>query len=113
MSLQEAEQQRRQQRSQRARRKHQKQNKRKRVKAKRRASTLDAPFTAFATSHPNQVLTFRQWCRLNAISPRTGRRIIKGGHGPVVTQLSPQRIGISIENNALWQASRARVSPAA
>jgi hypothetical protein len=30
------------------------------------------------------------------------------GNGPRVTQLSPQRIGISVANNAAWQASRAR-----
>jgi hypothetical protein len=68
-------------------------------------SSLDAPF---ATSHPNQILTFHEWCRLNRISVRTGRRIIQRGEGPIVTQLSTKRIGISVGNNAAWQASRAR-----
>jgi hypothetical protein len=68
-------------------------------------STLDAPL---ATSHPNQILTFHEWCRLNRISLRTGRRIITSGDGPVVTQLSPKRIGISIANNAAWQLSKER-----
>jgi hypothetical protein len=68
-------------------------------------SSLDAPL---ATSHPNQILTFHEWCQLNRISVRTGRRIIQRGEGPIVTQLSPQRIGVSVGNNALWQASRAR-----
>jgi hypothetical protein len=68
-------------------------------------STLDAPL---ATSHPNQVLTFWEWCQLNRISTRTGRRILASGNGPVVTQLSPHRVGVTIENNARWQASRAR-----
>jgi hypothetical protein len=44
--------------------------------------------------------------------PRTGRRIIAGEYGtpPVVTRLSPRRIGISLANNAAWQASRERAA---
>ena len=68
-------------------------------------STLDEPL---AIAHPNQVLTFHEWCQLNRISVRTGRRIIASGTGPTVTHLSPRRVGISIENNARWQASKAR-----
>ena len=68
-------------------------------------SALDAPL---ATSHPNQILTFHEWCRLNRISVRTGRRIIERGEGPIVTQLSTKRIGVSVANNAAWQASKAR-----
>jgi hypothetical protein len=66
---------------------------------------LDAPL---AMSHPNQILTLHEWARLNRISVRTARRIIASGSGPIVTQLSSKRIGISIANNAAWQASRAR-----
>jgi hypothetical protein len=56
----------------------------------------------------SRVLTFAEWCALNGLSRRTGRRIIKSPGGPIVTQLSAQRIGITIGNNAAWQASRAR-----
>jgi hypothetical protein len=73
--------------------------------ALRKQSALATPL---ATSHPNQIMTFREWCQLNRISVRTGRRIIAGGNGPVVTQLSPKRVGISVGNNAAWQASRER-----
>ena len=59
-------------------------------------------------AHPNKILTFTQWCELNTISPRSGRRIIARGEGPVVTQLTAKRIGITVGNNARWQASRAR-----
>jgi hypothetical protein len=59
-------------------------------------------------AHPNQVLTFREWCAFNRISARTGGRILASGNGPTVTQLSPHRIGITIGNNAAWQASRER-----
>jgi hypothetical protein len=56
----------------------------------------------------DKVLTFREWCALNAIGERTGRRIIKSPGGPIVTQLSERRIGIRISDNRAWQASRAR-----
>jgi hypothetical protein len=59
-------------------------------------------------SHPDQVLTFFEWCRLNRISERTGRRILAGGTGPKVTMLSPRRLGITIGANRRWQAARAR-----
>jgi hypothetical protein len=61
-----------------------------------------------AALHPDQILTMDEWCCLNRISIRTGRRIIKSGHGPVVTQVSAQRIGVLVKDNARWQAARAR-----
>jgi hypothetical protein len=56
----------------------------------------------------DQILTFAEWCGLNRLSPRTARRILKRPGAPVVTQLSTTRIGITVRNNRLWQASRAR-----
>jgi hypothetical protein len=56
----------------------------------------------------DKVLTFAEWCKLNRIGQRTGRRIIKSPGGPVVTQLSERRIGITVGNNRRWQAERAR-----
>jgi hypothetical protein len=67
--------------------------------------TIAAPLSQ---SHPDQVLTFAEWCALNRISERTGRRILAGGNGPTVTELSAKRIGITIEANRRWQASRER-----
>lgn len=58
--------------------------------------------------NPNQVLTFEQWCLLNSFSEATGNRIIGSGAGPIVTGLSKRRRGITVGNNATWQASRAR-----
>jgi hypothetical protein len=63
-----------------------------------------------ATLHDDQVLTFRQWCGLNNFSPRTGRRVLAGGTGPIVTQLSARRVGIKVANNRRWQQSRERVA---
>ena len=56
----------------------------------------------------DKVLTFAEWCGLNGIGKRTGRRILTSGRGPVVTQLSERRIGITVGNNRRWQESRAR-----
>jgi len=56
----------------------------------------------------DKVLTFAEWCALNGIGKRTGRRIIRSGNGPVVTQLSERRIGITVGNNRRWQEARAR-----
>jgi hypothetical protein len=56
----------------------------------------------------DKVLTFAEWCALNKIGKRTGRRILTSGGGPVVTQLSERRIGITVGNNRRWQAARAR-----
>jgi hypothetical protein len=54
----------------------------------------------------HRVLSFLDWCWLNGISPATGRRILKSGRGPTITRLSPRRIGITVANNAAWQAAR-------
>jgi hypothetical protein len=60
------------------------------------------------TLDDDQVLTFDQWVKLNALSVRTGRRILASGEGPTITQLSQYRIGITRAANRRWQASRAR-----
>lgn len=54
------------------------------------------------------VLSFPQWCHVNNISERTGRRILSEGSGPPVIQLSARRIGIRESDNAVWQESRVR-----
>ena len=56
----------------------------------------------------DRCLTFREWCQLNGIGERTGRRILASGNGPVVTQLTDKRIGITVRANREWQAARAR-----
>jgi hypothetical protein len=56
----------------------------------------------------DRVMSFKQWCILNGVSERTGRRLLDGGDGPTITRLSPRRIGVSVRNNRAWQASRER-----
>jgi hypothetical protein len=63
---------------------------------------------AFAPLLDDRCLTFREWCQLNSIGERTGRRILASGNGPVVTQLTTKRIGITVRANREWQAARAR-----
>lgn len=81
-------------------------NTRSRRKKQKSNSTLAAPLP-IVSLHDNQILSFLQWCRLNYVSERTGRRIIRGPDGPVVTKLSSKRIGISVSNNRAWQDRRA------
>jgi predicted DNA-binding transcriptional regulator AlpA len=63
-----------------------------------------------ARNDDHRVLSFAEFCALNGFSQATGRRIIKQGIGPAVTQLSARRIGVTVANNAKWQASRTRAS---
>jgi hypothetical protein len=53
-------------------------------------------------------MSLPEWCFLNGFSPRTGRRIVAAGEGPVITQLSKQKVGVTVAANAKWQAARAR-----
>ena len=62
----------------------------------------------FSTNHDQQVLTFGEWCLLNSISPKTGRRILKAPGGPVVTQLTTKQIGITVAADREWKARHAR-----
>jgi predicted DNA-binding transcriptional regulator AlpA len=75
-----------------------------------RDSALPPPIghNAPPVEHRDRVLTFGQWCAVNGFSEATGHRIIKGGNGPAVLQLSTRRIGIKESANAAWQASRTR-----
>ena len=61
-----------------------------------------------ALSHPDHVLTLKQWAAVNNFSVSTARRILGMGKGPPVIQLTERRIGIKSSDNAAWQASRVR-----
>jgi hypothetical protein len=71
------------------------------LERRRRERALDPTL-----SRDDQVLTIKQWCALNAISERTGARILAGRKGPPIVHLSAKRIGIRVSDNHLWQASR-------
>ena len=55
-----------------------------------------------------RVMTVAQWAQVNGVSVWTAQRLIKSGKGPVVTQISDRRIGITVRNNRAWQESRAK-----
>ena len=55
----------------------------------------------------DQVMKFRTWCERCGFSPETGRRLIRDGKGPTVTQLSARRIGIREKHYREWLDSRA------
>ena len=54
---------------------------------------------AYKADADHRVISFREWCALNGFSQATGRRILKAGSGPVITQLSERRLGVTISNN--------------
>jgi hypothetical protein len=55
-----------------------------------------------------QVLTVAEWCKLNRISGRTGRRILAAPGGPTVVWLTTRKKGITVGANKRWQQSRER-----
>ena len=80
------------------------------TKRQRRQSRAQVPddFDLPPLPDDSEVLSFPDWCKLNNIGVRTGRRIRASGNGPVITVLSDRRIGVTKRNNRIWQAQRAR-----
>ena len=56
----------------------------------------------------DRVLSFAQWIELIGVSRSAGWRLLNGGGGPKVTQLSKNRVGIQVRHNREWLASRVR-----
>ena len=84
--------------------KHSKHRRGTKTPMRKRALALDS----LLTLSDDQVLGFHEWCRLNRLSERTGRRIITGPDGPTVTMLSLRRYGVTVRANREWQQARAR-----
>jgi hypothetical protein len=56
----------------------------------------------------DQLLSFKDWCRLNAISERAGRRIWADPKArPILTKLTSKKHAVSVGNNRRWQQARA------
>jgi len=85
--------------------KHPKQKRGQKTPLRKRVLALDAPLTSLAD---DQVLTFVEWCQLNRISERTGRRILDSPDGPPIVKLSARRFGIRVAANRDWQHARER-----
>jgi hypothetical protein len=73
------------------------------VRARGPKKSKRIPRMHFSDTHDQQVLTFREWCSLNNISPKTGRRILKAPGAPVVTMLTKKLIGITIKSDRDWK----------
>jgi hypothetical protein len=58
----------------------------------------------------NQVLTFKQWCRLNNFSTATGKRILNSKNHPPVIWFSERRKGIRVRDDRLWKEGLAQAS---
>jgi hypothetical protein len=78
------------------------------VRREPRSRSHNAPLVMLPSCDDQQVLRFKDWCRLNGISERTGRRILASPDGPVVTKLSAKLIGITWGANRRWQEARTR-----
>jgi hypothetical protein len=78
------------------------------TKQRKQTKRVQSAKTVPPSTSDNQVLTLFEWCALNRIGVRTGRRLLATGNGPKVVQLSPHRIGITIRANREWQAARER-----
>jgi hypothetical protein len=57
--------------------------------------------------NPNQVLAFKQWCRVNKFSDSTGKRVLASGACKYV-MLSERRIGITVGANREYQQNRTK-----
>jgi hypothetical protein len=55
-----------------------------------------------------RVMSLPQWAEVCGFSIWTGKRLIAAGKGPVITQISERRIGVTVGNNRAWQKSRER-----
>lgn len=71
-------------------------------------SSVDLPAGDATHRRSRRIMSFQEWCKLNSLSPRTGRKVIQSGDGPKVTQLSDRRIGVRVDHNDEWQERRIR-----
>jgi hypothetical protein len=53
-------------------------------------------------------LTVKEWAQLCGFSLMTGKRLLAGGEGPPIVQLSKRRIAIRVGDCRRWQESRLR-----
>jgi hypothetical protein len=53
------------------------------------------------------VMSVQEWAKRAGLAYPTARRVIAAGEGPVVTRLSPGRLGITFGAHRAWLKSRA------
>ena len=75
---------------------------------RRRAAALERQSSANTAPQPNRVRSFQETAELAGISVATLRRRIKDGTGPVVTQMSLRRKGVTDRHREVWLEECAR-----
>jgi hypothetical protein len=58
------------------------------------------------------VMSVQQWAQRAGISYPTAKRLIAAGEGPAITQLSPNRVGITFGAHRAWLKARTEQSAA-
>jgi hypothetical protein len=67
-----------------------------------------AEISAAPPVNDDQLLSFKNWCKLNAISERAGRRIWADPKArPTLTKLTSRKLACSVGSNRRWQQARA------
>jgi hypothetical protein len=54
------------------------------------------------------VMSVAEWCKITGLSERTAKDILSRGDGPLVVELSPNRIGIRVCDHRAWLAAKTR-----
>jgi hypothetical protein len=80
-------------------------------KKKRRLHRVPHPMPPLVSDHI--VLTMAQFRQLANLGERTARRMIRDGHGPILTQLTGRKLGVSYGNYKRWVESRTAKSSSA
>lgn len=83
--------------------------------AKQRRGTINVGPVRYNIGQPQplsveqlKVLTIKEWAALCGFSFQTGKRLIAGGDGPAVCQLSAKRIGVRVIDHQRWSEARLR-----
>jgi hypothetical protein len=85
-----------------------KQPKRKKKPKKRQSIGIEHNLGPSLNGLDDRCMTFHEWCLVNSLSLRSGRRILQGQDPPQTIQLTTRRIGITVRANREWQARRSR-----
>jgi predicted DNA-binding transcriptional regulator AlpA len=59
-------------------------------------------------SPEDRVLSVKEWAKEAGISLKTAQNLIARGEGPLVVELSPNRLGVRICEHRAWLAARTR-----
>ena len=61
----------------------------------------------------DRIITIKEWCAAAGFSHSTGKKLLRDGDGPIITRLSPRRIGIRVRDYLAWADARSGKAHAA